>query len=310
VSAIILAMSCLLSMASAAQDKDTQRQQGQSNGKRQQAVSAPTPVKPTTYAKQSDAAQPQCIDEAGAKRDCDTASAQATIYQARYARWQAIAGFIGVAFGLLTLIVAGVAAFFAERAAHYTKQSAEEAALGVAEAKNTVAIARDTLAEARTEANQRLRAYLHPEPIKFAEEPNPFAPKVVEVKFINFGETPAMNVGVMTSYRVLMLGQNIADAFENRPAIPRGTGRAIAQKNHIFANSEAISTQDIGRVMAGERELILIARVEYTDIVRNEEHVTQECVRLTMRSVGEPDEQGNRKVFPVFIDIPDFYVAT
>lgn len=95
-----------------------------------------------------------------------------------------MAGFIGVAFGFFTLIVAGIAAYWAAKAAKHTETGAQEARNSALEAKRS--------ADAALAANAvDLRPYLFVDRIEAAEEPGEIK---VCIFLKNYGKVPARSI--------------------------------------------------------------------------------------------------------------------
>ncbi|MFC0304423.1 hypothetical protein [Rhizorhabdus histidinilytica] len=221
-------------------------------------------------------------------------------FWAKWSFWVSIGGLVGL---LATL--------------HYTRKAvlaAEEATRGAEDAlaiasRNAVA-AEKSAEHAQYEAYLRLRAYMHAGTIEFGFNADTNAPKVVEIPFVNFGQTPAMRTGVMVSMRWIKSGEPISQNLSDIPAIDRRFGRSIVQNRHIVGHTNPISSSDLNAIASGQYRLIIIARIEYTDTISQEDHVTQECVELIIRGVGAPGNDGGRNISIMFKDHPEFYIAT
>lgn len=132
-----------------------------------------------------------------ARRQADAANASTIL--AYKQTWIAACGAV---LGLLTLIAAGLAAYFAKQAADWTRASAEHTKTGAEEARRSADASVSTLAETRKANQVQLRPYIAfdaPDDARFDVENS--TPIRIMVK--NFGTVPASEVVITHGDRVV-----------------------------------------------------------------------------------------------------------
>ena len=125
-SVIVAALGCLI-LAGPAEGEHKQGQQRQAANEDHHGSTAAPFVKPPVGSDLRQPDQEQCISADNERETCSRASAQATVDQARYALWQALAGGLGVVIGIGTLVAAFLAAKWAKAAAIHTEAGAQAA---------------------------------------------------------------------------------------------------------------------------------------------------------------------------------------
>lgn len=211
------------------------------------------------------------------RRDSDLCAqwkaADAAFDSARAAERQTIIGWIGLLLGSITMAAAIAAAMYAKRAAIATEATvgiATDAATGAAEALNIAARNADAAQEqvevAQMTAKRQLRAYVSITDTEIA--PHMLNCVTATAKFINNGETPAINLQARLWISILP-GNNFFPLQLIEHPVGETDSRAILGKggeNQIIHITEILQGLTSHEIFNGEYVVIAYGWITYDDI--------------------------------------------
>ena len=186
-------------------------------------------------------------------------AADAAAKAAEASWWQVYLGAGGVSVGLLTLIAAGAAAYYAREAARHTDRGANEAG-------RAAKAAEDTLGEVVKTNTLQLRPYVSLVSFNDEESDAPFDFSLagrLRFKVQNFGSTPAKNVTIHRAGD--MFATPIGDAQVNFRLPAEAIGSlAPGQSVPVTTVFNDFPEDIFQRVSGGRESLVLRYRVEYS----------------------------------------------
>ena len=128
-------------------------------------------------------------------------------------------------------------------------------------------------------------------------------------RLVNYGQTPALKCDVNVSTRFLKPDDDLGAIVAGIPLIDRTHGRSIVQGRHAIGHIGPIDVAAFEQAAQGKIRIIIIARIEYDDAIRDDPHISQECWELQVK-LGEIDKSGFCKMHHNFLHIPEFYIGT
>lgn len=160
------------------------------------------------------------------------------------------------------------------------------------------------------EMYHRLRAYLQCEIAELYPGSRSIPPTKPHVVWKNFGQTPAINFGMLNSVRVVEANLAIDQIFADFPNVKRVGGRTVVQGNVKKFFGAALSTDDLRSVYKKTHRIFLLSRVEYTDTIFLKEHISQECWEIRIDNVDLDKEGNGAAIAYKFVEAPDFSICT
>lgn len=177
----------------------------------------------------------------------------------------------GSVVGMLTLIVASAAAYYAREAARHTQAGATEAQRSATAAVRSVEVSEDT-------AKKQLRAYLCVEESVFLQEETL---KFFSVQIIvkNYGQTPAYAVCIRAKAKTI--GEMKLDSFDRSVEIDNSTEPTILGPGGRCAKSikTILEDEELNEILIGTCHAMIVGTIHYIDIYQKPQFV-EFCQRV------------------------------